>query len=477
MFSRLKSPLILTLKIIRIFAKKVLKDLTQGKEGKLIFNFAMPMLIGNVFQQLYNIIDSAIVGHYLGKEALAAVGASFPLVFLLLSLIIGIGIGSSVIISQYYGAKDLEKVRRAIDTMYIFLFFSAIILTALGIIFSESVFRLIKLPEEVIPQAKIFFNVYLTGLVFFFGFNGTSSVLRGLGDSKTPLYFLVFSTLLNIILVYTFVVIFPMGIGGAALATVVSQGMAFLLAIFYLNKYHDIVKLSLRKISFDKNIFKQTLRIGLPTGLQQSFVALGMIALLSIVNKFGTNAVAAYSVAGRIDSFASLPAMNFAAALTAFVGQNIGANKHHRVKNGLKSTLKMTSMGSIFVSLIAIFFGENIMGIFTNDLNVIELGEQYLVIVSSFYLIFSSMFVIGAVMRGAGDTLIPMFITLLSLWLIRIPLAYFLSARFGPIGIWWSIPIAWFIGMVLSYFYYLSGKWKNKSLVKATPATIPREIE
>ena len=160
------------------FRKKKLKDLTQGKEGKLIFYFAMPMLIGNVFQQLYNIIDSIIVGKYLGKEALAGVGASFPLIFLLLSLIIGIGIGASVIISQYYGAKDLEKVRRAIDTLYIFLFFASLILASLGIIFSESVFRLIKLPEEVIPQAQTFFNIYLTGLFFFFGFHGTSSVLR-----------------------------------------------------------------------------------------------------------------------------------------------------------------------------------------------------------------------------------------------------------------------------------------------------------
>ena len=457
--------------------EKELTDLTQGKEGKLIFNFAIPMLIGNVFQQLYNIIDSAIVGRYLGKEALAAVGASFPLIFLLLSLIIGIGMGSSVIISQYYGAKDLEKVSRAIDTMYIFLFFASILLTALGIIFSESVFRWIKLPEEVIPQAKIFFNVYLSGLVFFFGFNGTSSVLRGLGDSKTPLYFLIFSTLLNIALVFLFVVGFSLGIGGAALATVVSQALAFLLTILYLNKHHEIVKLSLRKISFDKTIFKQTLKIGLPTGLQQSFVALGMIALLSIVNKFGTNAVAAYSVAGRIDSFASLPSMNFAAALTAFVGQNIGANKHHRVRNGLISTLKMTAMVSIFISIVVLLFGENIMSVFTHDPEVIRMGEQYLIIVSSFYMIFSSMFVIGSVMRGAGDTLVPMFISLLSLWLIRIPLAYILSSKFGPIGIWWSIPMAWFVGLILSYLYYLSGRWKNKSVVKVPSVDIIAEIE
>lgn len=332
-----------------------MKDLTIGKEGKLIFQFAIPLLIGNVFQQLYNIVDSILVGQYLGKQALAATGASFPLFFLLLSLIIGFGIGASVIISQYYGAKDLENVRKAIDTLYIVLFIASILLTVIGILISEYVFVLIQLPPEIIPMAKSFFNTYLIGLVFFFGFNGTSSILRGLGDSKTPLYFLIFSTLLNILLVYVFIVHIKLGISGAALATVIAQACAFLAAILYLNRTHAIVTLSLKNITFDRKIFWQILRVGLPSGLQQTFVALGMVTLLGIVNRFGTDVVAAYSVAGRIDSFAILPSMNFAMALTSFVGQNIGAGLFHRVKSGLISTMKMTLAVAMVISVLVIF--------------------------------------------------------------------------------------------------------------------------
>ncbi len=441
-------------------------DLTEGKEGSLIFKFAVPMLLGNIFQQLYTIVNSVIVGHVLGKTALAAIGASFPIIFALISMIIGIATGSTIVIAQYFGAKDLEKVRKAIDTMYIFLFFASISISLLGIIFSESIFRLTGLPEEVIPQAKIYINVYLAGIIFLFGFNGTSAALRGLGDSKTPLYFLVIANIVNIFLDLLFMVVFKMGVEGAALGTVISQAGAFITMIFYLNRKNDLVKLYIRKLQFDRDIFRKSIKIGVPTGFQQTFVALGMVALYGIVNKHGTDVIAAYSVASRLDSLASLPAMNFGGALSAFVGQNLGANKPHRVKNGLKATFLMTSVISISVTIINILFGRYIMSMFTVDPNVIEIGYQYLIIVSSFYIVFSTMFVIGGVMRGAGDTLIPMFFTLIALWVIRIPLAYFLAPRIGVIGIWWAIPIGWAFGMTFSYIYYLTGRWKQKVVVK-----------
>ncbi|MGF1585474.1 MAG: MATE family efflux transporter [Bacteroidales bacterium] len=447
-------------------------DLTKGKEGRLILKFAIPMLIGNVFQQLYNIVDSLVVGNFLGKDALAAVGASFPVIFALISLIIGIATGSTIIIAQYFGAKDYSNVKRAIDTMYIFTFAASIVVSAAGIYFVEDIFRILQLPEEIMPEAKTYLSVYMAGMIVFFGFNGTSAVLRGLGDSKTPLYFLIFASILNIILDLLFILVFGWGVAGVALATVIAQGLAFISAIIYLNRTHKIMHFSFTNWVFDKGIFKSSLRIGLPSGFQHTIVALGMMALMGIVNTFGTNVIAAYSVAQRIDSLAVMFAMNFGMALTSFTGQNIGANKFDRVKTGLRSTLIMGSLISLSVTLLVLIFGNNIMGFFTPDAIVVAYGTSYLNIVSPFYITFTVMFIVGGVMRGAGDTLIPMFITLFSLWVIRIPLAVMLSERMEETGIWWAIPIGWLAGMLLSYLYYLTGSWKSKAVVKHQKAPV-----
>lgn len=441
-------------------------DLTRGNPGKLIFKFATPMLLGNVFQQLYNVTDSIIVGRFLGKEALAAVGASFPLIFMLVSFIIGISSGSTIIIAQYFGAKDKEKVKRAMDTMYVFLFFASIIIGILGIIFSASIFRLIRLPEEIIPQASTYMSIYLSGILFFFGFNGTSALLRGLGDSKTPLYFLIISTVFNIFFDLLFIVVFRWGIEGAALATVIAQAGAFFSLTIYLNQRHRMINLSFRKYVWDREMFRTSIRIGLPTGFQQTFVSMGMLALLRIVNDYGTDTVAAYSVAVRIDGLASLPAMNFGQALSTYTGQNIGANRISRVNKGLKATFRMSIVVAVITSVLIMVFRQQLMALFTSDLEVIKIGARYLLIVSGFYVFFSSMFIIGGVMRGAGATVIPMFITLFSLWVVRIPIAAVLSKYMGVEGIWWAIPIAWFMGMTLSFLYYRSGKWKNKGVYR-----------
>lgn len=440
--------------------------MTEGPSGRLIFNFAIPMLIGNVFQQMYNIVDSIVVGRFIGKEALAAVGASFPLLFMLVSFVMGISMGSTIIISQYYGARNIEKVKRAIDTMYIVLFVASIVLMAVGIGFSKPIFSLMKLPPDIVPQAVLYFNIYMTGMIFFFGYNAISSILRGLGDSKTPLYFLILSTIMNIALELLFVAVFKWGIAGSAWATVIAQGGAFFSGIWYLNRTHEIVKLNSLKLVFDREIFINSLKIGLPTGFQQTFVSLGMLAVMRIVNGFGTDVIAAYSAAGRLDSLAGMPAMNFGAALSTFVGQNLGANKPERVAKGLRATLTMSSVLAVITTVVIVLFRRPLMGLFTQDQVVIELGAQYLVIVASFYLFFSTMFVINGVMRGAGDTLIPMFITLFALWIIRFPASLALSKHLGPVGIWWAIPLAWFIGMTLSFLYYRLGKWKKKVIVK-----------
>jgi len=439
-----------------------MKDLTVGNEGRLIWRFAVPMLIGNVFQQLYQVVDSIIVGNVLGKEALASVGATFPIIFALIALIIGLGSGFGIVISQYFGAQQMNKVKRTISTMFIALGILSIAMSIIGISLSTPILKLLKLPDELMHDASTYLNIYLGGILVFFGYNGTSAVLRGLGDSKTPLVFLIISTVANIILDLLFVVVFEWGIAGAAWATVVSTAGAFITAAIYLNRTHAILNFRLSEMKFDKMIFKQGVRIGLPTGLQQTFVAFGMMAIMGIVNGFGTDVIAAYSVGFRIDSFASLPAMALSAALATFTGQNLGAGKDHRVKKGLIATLLMATAFCIVLVTTIIAFRQHIVGVFNSDPEVIRIGSEYLTIVNLFYFFFILMFIFYGVLRGAGATLVPMFISVLSLWIIRVPLAAVLSKHMGETGIWWSVPIAWAVGMTGAFIYYISGKWKGK---------------
>ncbi len=441
-----------------------MKDFTTGNTTKHIFYFALPILFGSLFQQLYNIVDSIFIGNYVGKEGLAAVGASFPVIFAMISFVIGIGSGSTVVISQYYGAKDNISVKKAIDTLYIFMFFASLVITVIGIVFAEDIFKLTDLPEDVIPQAVTYLRIYMAGNVLFFGFAGTNAILRGLGDSKTPLYFTIISTIINVFLDWLFITQFGWGIAGAAIGTVIAQGGAFFTGIIYLNRTHTLLTLHIKKIKFDRAIFKQSVKIGLPTGFQQTFVAFGMVALFGIVNQFGTETIAAYSVGMRIDSVPAMLAMAFSAAVAPFVGQNIGAGLESRVQSGFISTLILSSILTILLSAVYILFPEAIVRVFTSDEEVVKVGVEYITVVAPFYIIFSIMFVLNGVLRGAGATLIPMFITLIALWLIRIPASYIMAEEWGQIGIWWGIPIGWAFGMGLAFIYYLSGKWKSKAV-------------
>ncbi|ASB47749.1 MATE family efflux transporter [Alkalitalea saponilacus] len=449
-----------------------MKDLTTGNEAGLIFRFALPMVIGNLFQQLYNIVDSIIVGKFLGTEALAAVGASFPIFYTLISFFIGIGSGATIVISQYFGAKNYEKVKQAIGTIYLFMFGAGIILSIIGILFSRQIFTLLGIGDDVMPQALAYFNVYMLGMVGFFGFNSTSSVLRGLGDSRTPLLFLAIATVVNIVLDVVFIVVFKWGVAGAAWATVIAQMGAFISAIFYLNKRDHLIHFSIKSLTFDVESFRKSVKIGLPTGFQQTFVALGLMGLIRIINNFDTVTLAAYTAASRIDALAAMPAMVLASALSAFVGQNLGAGKVERIRKGVWATQKMAWTISLAVMLIVLLWGNQLMSLFNDDPEVIRQGREYLIIVCSFYIVFSSMFVLHGTLRGAGDTIIPMIITLISLWIVRIPFAWFLSKHFGESGIWWSIPAGWMVGLAGTWIYYKSGRWKRKSVVEKTP--IPR---
>ncbi len=443
-----------------------MKDLTTGKEAKLILLFALPMLLGNVFQQLYIFVDSIVVGNFLGKGSLTAVGASFPVFFALISLGIGLATGAGVVISQFFGAKQYENVQKSIDTMYIIMFISSVTIGILGIIFIEDILNLVKLPEGTSDPAKTYLTILLSGLILDFGYNGTAAIFRSLGDSKTPLFFLIIATLTNIVLDIVFIKYFNLGIEGIAYATIISKGGAFITAVIYIRKKYDLIKLRIFGLKFDKEIFIKSFKIGLPSGIQQMVVAIGMIAIYRIVSKFGLQVTDAYSVAMRIDFLGMIPAMSFSMALTAFTGQNIGAGRIDRVIKGLKSTIIMSGTIAILISISVISSAELLMNAFTPDTEVIRIGTEYLMIVSSFYFIFSIMFSLLGTYRGAGDTIFPMIMTFVTLWIVRVPLSEYLSDIYGEKGIWYALPITWAFGMTVSTIYFFTGKWKKKAVVK-----------
>ncbi len=443
-----------------------MKDLTTGKEAKLILLFALPMLLGNVFQQLYIFVDSIVVGNFLGKGSLTAVGASFPVFFALISLGIGLATGAGVVISQFFGAKQYENVQKSIDTMYIIMFISSVTIGILGIIFIEDILNLVKLPEGTSDPAKTYLTILLSGLILDFGYNGTAAIFRSLGDSKTPLFFLIIATLSNIVLDIVFIKYFNLGIEGIAYATIISKGGAFITAVIYIRKKYDLIKLRIFGLKLDKEIFIKSFKIGLPSGIQQMVVAIGMIAIYRIVSKFGLQVTDAYSVAMRIDFLGMIPAMSFSMALTAFTGQNIGAGRIDRVIKGLKSTIIMSGTIAILISISVISSAELLMNAFTPDTEVIRIGTEYLMIVSSFYFIFSIMFSLLGTYRGAGDTIFPMIMTFVTLWIVRVPLSEYLSDIYGEKGIWYALPITWAFGMTVSTIYFFTGKWKKKAVVK-----------
>lgn len=451
-------------------------DMTKGGTAKLILVFTIPMFIGSIFQQLYNVTDSIIVGRFLGKEALAAVGASFPILFLLIALTMGATMGITVLISQHYGAKNFQKVQICIETAYIFLVLIALFLTMAGLLLDDFILKILKTPAEIYENAKLYINILFGGLVCLFGYNSISAILRGLGDSRTPLYLLIFSTLVNICLDLVFILVLKWGVWGAALATVIAQGCSFIGGILYLQRINPLFRVNYLKLRFDRDIFLKSISIGFPTGIQQMLVAAGMMALLRIVNQFGTDAVAAFTAAGRIDSFALMPAMNLSMAMSTFVGQNIGAGKHERVHSAIRTGLVMSAAIAAAISGIVILFSSSLLRLFTSDASVISIGQNYLLIVGGFYLAFMLMFIFNGALRGAGDTLIPMFITLLSLWVIRIPVSAFLSKTMGTNGIWWGIPFAWVVGALLSGMYFATGRWKKKIIVTPSRNNLKTDI-
>ena len=437
-------------------------DLTEGKVWKVIVRFAVPLLVGNLLQQFYNITDSIIVGQFLGKEALAAVSASFFIYYFIISLVIGVGSGTTVVISQLFGAKQYQKVQLAFSSFFIFMLVGGIILSIAGIIFAEPVFRLTNTPEEVIPQAVAYFRIYIGGTFLFVTFNSIISILRGVGESGRPMLFILITTVLNIAFDLLFILVFKWGIEGAARATVVSQGIGMCIALAYVNNTHPLLSIKKQDMLFDWKLFKESLKIGLPTSVQQCAIALGLIALLGIVNSFGTNTLTAYGAAGKIDTIITQAILTLSGALAAFCGQNIGAGRLDRVKKGVQFTM-YTNIALGLLTFAAVYlFGNEMMRIFTKDIDVVAIGKEYLLIIGGFFIVHGALNVYNGALRGAGDTLFPMITSLVCLWLIRIPLAYYLSSWLGRNGIWWAIGISITIGLIVTFVYYKMGFWKRR---------------
>ena len=440
--------------------------MTRGEVWKVISRFALPLLIGNLLQQLYNVTDSVIVGQFLGKEALAAVSASFFIYYFIISLVIGIGSGTTVVISQFYGAKRFDELQKAFSSFFIFMLVAGVLLSIIDIIFAEPMFRLTNTPEEVIPQAVLYFRIYVGGTFLFVTFNSIISILRGVGESVRPMLFILLTTVLNVILDLVFIAVFHWGIEGAARATVIAQGIGMCVALAYINNTHPLLSIKKKDLVFDTGLFKEGLRIGLPTSVQQCAISLGLIALLGIVNSFGTETLTAYGAAGKIDTIIIQAVLTLSGALAAFCGQNIGARRLDRVREGVRFAMLVNVVLGLATFTAIYFFGDTMMLAFTNDPEVIAIGQEYLLIIGGFFIVHGGLNVFNGALRGAGDTLFTMVVSLTCLWLIRIPLAYWFSSIWGRVGIWWAIGASLCIGLAVTYIYYRLGFWKNKGAVR-----------
>ncbi len=442
-----------------------MKDLTNGRESTLIMVFALPMLIGNVFQQFYNMVDSWVVGQYVGKEALAAVGTSFPVIFLMVALAMGIGMGTNVLIAQFYGARANHRIKDTIDTAYISLFVMGLVLTLVGIFMVNPVLKLLRVPEDVFDQAAQYLRIVFYGLILTFGYNTVGGILRGLGDSMTPLFMLIAATIINIILDLVFVRNFGWGVAGVAWATVIAQGVSFIGSVIFLNRTHEVLKTDFLHLKFNREIFNEIFRIGLPSGIQQALVSMGIMFMTAIVNGFGTTILAGFSAASRIDSFVGMPSMNIGMALSGFTGQNMGAGKKDRVIRGFHAALMIGLVITAVLSAVLFLWGDKLIGIFTPDHDVIDAGYEYLRVIAVFYFLFTIMFITNGLIRGAGEAIVPMISTLAAMWVVRIPCAIIFSGIWGPRGVWYSMPAGWVVGTIIALIYYKSGRWMKKAVV------------
>ncbi|MDF2543580.1 MAG: putative rane protein [Herbinix sp.] len=448
-------------------SKSLVKDMTTGNPAKLILKFAIPMLIGNIFQQFYNMVDSIVVGKFVGHDALAAVGATGPLNFFIFALSFGLSAGISIVISQFYGAKDYENVKKSFATATYIIVGSAMITGVLGFIGSRWLLRLLNTPESIIDQSDLYMKIIFAGILGVTCYNGMSSVLRALGDSVTPLIFLAVASLLNVVLDLVFVVSFGWGVPGVAIATIISQILAAIGCILYAFKKVKLLHMPLKEFRPDKFIFSKCIKLGLPVAIQNALISISTMALQGVINSFGEIVIASATAASRIEQLILQPGMSVGVAVASFTGQNIGANQIERAKKGFYAASKIILIFSLIMLPVIYFGGKSIMMLFTSadDTQVVEIGVEAIRVTCFFYSFVGMIFVSRSFLSGAGDVKIPMVMGFTEV-VTRVVISQILSIPFRYHGIWWATALTWFFTCFVGIFRFYSGKWKDKSIIR-----------
>lgn len=440
----------------------MVKNLTEGKVSSVLWQFTMPMFVSVIFQQMYNIADSAIAGIFAGEDALAAVGASYPVTMIFMAIAVGSNVGCSVVISRLFGSGMMRKMKTAISTTLISSSVLSLVLTVLGLLLSAPLMRLLNTPESIFRQGDYYLKVYIAGLLFLFLYNVATGIFTSLGDSKTPLYFLIGSSLGNIFLDWLFVAVFHWGVGGVAWATFVAQGIACVLALLALyRRVRDIPITGGKILLYSHDMFIRICRIAVPSILQQSFVSVGNLFIQGLVNGYGSGVLAGYSAAVKLNNFAITSFSTMSNGISNFTAQNLGAGRPERVEEGFRAGCRMVWMIAIPFIVLFFFFGSLAMRLFlTNPVGeAMATGVQYLKILSPFYLAIPIKLVADGVLRG-GAAMKSFMATTFSDLILRVVLAFIFSAVWGSVGIWIAWPVGWVISMVLSLIFYYRGNWK-----------------
>ena len=434
----------------------MVNDLTKGKTSKVILYFSLPLFISVIFQQMYSIADSVIAGRFAGEAALASVGASYPITNIFNAIAVGCNIGCGVVISQLFGAGKYRKVKTAVYTSLISSLVISVVLTVLGILLTPKLMELINTPEDIFSDSALYLKIYIAGFTFLFLYNIANGVFASLGNSKIPLYFLIFSSVTNVILDYIFVAYFNMGVSGVAWATFIAQGIAGVMSVLTLLYHLKSLKTDEKAEIFSFEMLKQISKISIPSVLQQSFVSVGNVFIQGEINSYGSAVIAGYSAAIKLNTFAVNSLVTFGNSVSSFTAQNVGAMQYKRIKEGFKSGAVLSIITAIVFSVVYVAFSETLIGVFMEgDKSVLALttGKQFLIIVEPFLCFIGFKVVCDGVLRGTGNMKYFMFATFADL-VLRVILAFIFSHFFGAVGIWLSWPIGWGLAVVLSFAFY-----------------------
>ncbi|MDD3253258.1 MAG: MATE family efflux transporter [Lachnospiraceae bacterium] len=432
----------------------MMKDLTEGNPQNLLWRFTIPMFISVIFQQMYNIADSVIAGKFAGEDALAAVGASYPITMIFMAIAVGSNIGCSVVISQFFGAKRYDQMKTSVYTTLISATVLSILLTIAGLLGSRGLLEMIRTPENIFASGDLYLRIYIGGFLFLYLYNVATGIFTSLGDSKTPLYFLIGSSIGNVVLDYWFVAKLGFGVAGVAWATFIAQGIACVLALITMAFRLRTVKTEQPPVLFSMDMLKHISMIAVPSILQQSFISIGNIFVQGLINSFGSSVIAGYSAAVKLNTFTLTSFTTLGNGISSFTAQNLGAGKVNRIKEGMKGGVKLGLLLAV-PFLIAFFgFGDGCMSLFMKEDSVVatQTGVQFLRIVSPFYLVVAMKLVSDGVLRGSGSMKEFMTATFSDL-ILRVLLSFVLAGLWGPTGVWLSWPVGWIVGAVLSLYF------------------------